>query len=110
MKKFRFIASLFFVILTLYPAFVGAMGSCDDEKTCCESNMSDEKESGDDCIDLCLCSCCGNSVFFDVKNEKLTDFSGTLFFANEIFTYQFQFSSNFLAEIWQPPKLSLIHI
>jgi len=104
-KKFRLISSFFLITLILYPTLAGAMGSCDDEMSCCESTTtSDEKETDHDCMDLCLCSCCGSSVFFDVKNEVENDFSGLFSFHFVIFTYQSQFSSTFLTDIWQPPR------
>jgi len=105
-KKFRFISSLLLVILTLYPSIVGAMGSCDEETLCCESTTSDEKESEHDCMDLCLCSCCGTSIFFDMENEKKADSIHSISSHIVLFTYQSQFSSIFFVDIWQPPRQS----
>lgn len=84
---------------------VGAMGSCDDEMSCCESTVPVEEESEHDCMDLCLCSCCGNSVFFDIKDDIAI---ATISFVSSHqagFIYQSQFSKIFYADIWQPPKL-----
>lgn len=84
---------------------VGAIGGCDDVTSCCESSVPAEEHSeGNDCMDLCLCSCCGNSVFFDVKKE--IDLSTVNYISSQeaTFIYQSQVSNIFYADIWQPPK------
>lgn len=84
---------------------VAAIGSCETQSACCDSTeIPTDTQTEHDCLSFCFCSCCGSSVFFDVKKEKnkITNPSESISFST--FFYKAPFSTSYPADIWQPPK------
>ncbi|RZK16509.1 MAG: hypothetical protein EOO86_14740 [Pedobacter sp.] len=69
-------------------------------------NDSTEK---DNCSPLCTCNCCGQPlVIYGVASTPIT--LKRLVSKNELISYNNQFISNYIQNIWQPPKLNNSYI
>ncbi len=86
---------------------------CSDMKECDElmpevaqnsQDHSQHKHERENCTPFCTCVCCGSQVFnyntFQYLPNK-SNIQQTTVTEN----YQFLFSSDFCANIWQPPKI-----
>lgn len=107
MKYFWIIFSIFIMYLSISPCCDS--GDCknvsESHQTFNSQNENHEQHHQDACSPFCICSCCGNHlvninfvsrqaihiVFVELKERKITP-------------YTFQFTSDFEANIWQPPK------
>lgn len=106
MKVFGLIFSLYLLTLAALPC-VDVHNNCTTESIKIETQHDNHStpEHHDACSPLCTCGCCGNTVNFSFQKFRINDlkpgYSKTLLFPLR----DFFFSSNYSANIWQPPKM-----
>jgi hypothetical protein len=107
MKYFWAIFSIYIFVLSTMP--------CGDEKNCNEfsethtSIVSDNSQNNshqeEDCSPFCICSCCGCQGF-NVAPFPIVIITFSQSDEKKVTPYQSQFLSNYIANIWQPPKIA----
>lgn len=93
------------VLLTLFPTIVGAFSSCAPEGDCCETTVPSETSSDDHCLSFCLCSCCGTTVFFDLKKDLELQ-TKPIQILNTSFIYHSPILISFSVDIFHPPQVA----
>ena len=63
----------------------------------------------DNCSPLCTCNCCGQPLIIDNVFSIIATLKKCIV-KNELSRYNNQFISNYVQNIWQPPKLSNSYI
>ena len=102
MKYFRFIFSLYILFLST--------SHCNESKSCIESDQivaSDESDSCPEetaCSPFCVCACAGCQGF---NVESIPSFTTHIdqIVETTVPSYESAFVSQFIANIWQPPKI-----
>ncbi|WP_306350227.1 DUF6660 family protein [Flavobacterium sp. '19STA2R22 D10 B1'] len=59
----------------------------------------------DSCSPFCICNCCGSPIFNSIQFFTFDLKESNAVITKKLSDYQFVFSSNFYASIWQPPQL-----
>lgn len=105
MKYFWVVFGIYIIILSATP--------CKDEETCNTSKTSQESKKHDSqnehkneaCSPFCQCNCCGSGGF---KFETFSSALATPYqpIQDKILSFQSLFVSQFVAKIWQPPKIA----
>ena len=95
------------MVLILLPAASGVLANCGSQDGCCEeeSSISSEEPQEDNCISVCLCSCCGATVVYNVKQSILSS-PQNITIPNNTFIYQSPIIVILPTDIWHPPQLS----
>jgi hypothetical protein len=102
MKLLSLLFAFYFFALALFPCADKVERDKFEKQEISEnSNHADHEHTSEMCSPLCLCVCCGIQLVFTAKLESIPysnskDIKKT-FYVSRIF-------SNYLSEIWKPPK------
>lgn len=104
-----------FVILLSVCIFILSCITCEDFTALKDNiqtqNFSSVKKTqdhsnADNCSPLCTCNCCGQPLAFILKSSSLNILKSEEINSNQA-EYKNSFTSAFLTNIWQPPKIEM---
>ncbi|MCZ4221869.1 DUF6660 family protein [Pedobacter rhodius] len=106
MKTFIWLLSI--CILTLSCVSCEDFAAQPDNKTQVSASVKKNQNhaDADNCSPLCACNCCGQPLVFTLKSSLSAIQKSEKGSQNEP-EYKNSFTSGFLKNIWQPPKLKM---
>lgn len=105
-KFFAIIFSMYFAYLSTIPC--GDKENCNEfaqaHTTITEDNAQSSSHQNEICSPFCTCACCGCQGF-NLKPFPAVAVAFTQTAERKIISYQAKFTSQFVVNIWQPPKV-----
>lgn len=88
---------------------------CGDEADCGRSaasktelvvsmGHSNHQHETENCSPFCICACCGQNLVNNAYSSTI-EIKPTVFARKQVSVYKVFFTSDFYANIWQPPKI-----
>ncbi|AXT55093.1 hypothetical protein D1815_04725 [Aquimarina sp. AD1] len=103
MRFLTIILSFFLLAMTIAPCSDSFNAEHQDELSIIDKNHNHSDDTDDSCASLCVCTCCGLSITYELIKPFDIEVKSTII-SKDDFTDQPEYNFFYLPNIWQPPQ------